>query len=32
MKPGRLNASPDHLSGIEIGDDPTSLEEGFPDA
>ena len=32
MKPGRLNAGPNHLSCIEIGEDPTNLEEGFPDA
>ena len=32
MKHGRLNAGPDHLSRIETGEEPTSLEEGFPDA
>jgi len=32
VKPGRLNNGPDHLSRIESGEDPTSLEEGLPDA
>ena len=32
MKSGRLNAGFDHLSGIETGEDPTNIEEGFPDA
>lgn len=32
MKPGWLNAGLDHLSRIEIGEEPTSLEEGFLDA
>lgn len=31
MKPGRLNAGPDHLSQIEIGEEPTTLEEGLVD-
>lgn len=30
MKPGRLNAGPDHLSRIETGEEPTNLEEGLP--
>lgn len=30
MKPGHLNASPNQLSRIETGDEPTSLEEGLP--
>jgi hypothetical protein len=32
VKPGCLNAGPDHLSRIETGEEPTSLEEGLPDA
>ena len=32
VKPERLNARPDHLSRIENGEEPTSLEEGLPDA
>lgn len=32
MKPRRLNAGPDHLSWIEIGEEPNNLEEGFLDA
>ena len=32
VKPGRLNAGLDHLSRIETGEDPTNIEEGFPDA
>jgi len=32
VKPGRLNAGPNHTSCIEIGEEPTNLEEGFPDA
>ena len=32
VKPGRLNARPDHLSQIENGEEPTSLEEGLRDA
>jgi len=31
MKPGGLNVGPDHLSRIEIGEEPTSLEDGLPD-
>ena len=31
MKPGRLNVGPDHLSQIETGEEPTSLEENLPD-
>lgn len=30
MKPGHLNASLDHLSKIEISNEPTNLEEGLP--
>lgn len=32
VKPGHLNAGLDHLSRIETGEEPTSLEEGLPDA
>ena len=31
MKPGHLNAGPDHLSRIEIGKEPTNIDEGLPD-
>ena len=32
VKPGRLNAGPDHLSRLESGEEPISLEECLPDA
>eukprot|EP00253_Pinus_taeda_P032512 PITA_32512 len=32
VKPGRFNAAPDYLSRIEMGEEPNSLEERFPDA
>jgi len=32
VKPGRLNIGLDHLLHIETGEEPTSLEEGLPDA
>lgn len=32
VKPGRLNAGPNHLSQIENGEEPTKIGEGFPDA
>ena len=32
VKPGRLNAGPDHLSRIETGEEPTNLEDNLPDA
>jgi len=32
VKPKRLNAGQDHLSRIEIGKEPTNLEEGLPNA
>lgn len=32
VKPGHLNAGPNHLSRIETGEEPTNLEDGLPDA
>ena len=32
VKPGRLNARPDHLSRLESGEEPISLEECLLDA
>ena len=32
VKPGRLNVGPYHLSRIESGEEPTSLEDNFRDA
>ena len=32
MKPGRLNAGPDHLSHIEIEEEPTNIDDSLPDA
>ena len=32
VKLGRLNARPDHLSRLELGEEPTSLEDNLPDA
>jgi hypothetical protein len=32
VKPGRLNAGPDHLSRITNGEEPSNLEDNFPDA
>jgi hypothetical protein len=32
VKPGKLNAGPDHLSRITNGEEPKNLEENFPDA
>ena len=32
VKPGRLNVGPDHLSRLELGEEPISLEECLPDA
>ena len=32
VKPGRLNTGPDHLSRLELGEEPTSLEDHLPDA
>ena len=31
VKPGWLNARPDHLSRIETGEEPTNIEGGLPD-
>ena len=31
MKPIRLNVRLDHLSRIEIGEEPTSIEDNLPD-
>ena len=31
VKPGRLNGGPDHLSKIEMGEEPTNIEDGLPD-
>ena len=32
VKPGRLNAGPDHLSWIDWGEEPSILEDNLPDA
>ena len=32
VKPGRFNLGPDHLLRLELGEEPTSLHEGLPDA
>jgi hypothetical protein len=32
VKSGRLNAGPDHLSRITNGEEPSNLEDNFPDA
>jgi hypothetical protein len=32
VKPGRMNKGPDHLSMLEHGKEPTSLEDTLPDA
>ena len=32
VKLGRLNLGPDHLSRLELGEEPTSLDEGLPNA
>lgn len=32
VKQGRLNAGPDHLLRLEIGEEPTSIEDNLPDA
>jgi hypothetical protein len=32
VKPARLNGGPDHLSRITNGEEPSTLEDNFPDA
>jgi hypothetical protein len=32
VKPGRVNKGPDHLSRLEHGEEPTSLDDTLPDA
>ena len=32
VKPGRLNAGPDHLSQIDSGEEPSNLEDNLPNA
>jgi hypothetical protein len=32
VKPGKLNAGPNHLSMITNGEEPTNLEDNFPNA
>jgi hypothetical protein len=32
VKPGRMNKGPDHLSGLEHGEEPTNLDDTLPDA
>ena len=32
VKPGKLNKGPDHLSRVTNGEEPTNLEDTFPDA
>ena len=32
VKPGKLNVGPDHLSRIDSGEEPSNLEDNFPDA
>ena len=32
MKPGRLNVGLDNISHNEIGEEPTNIDDGFPDA
>ena len=32
VKPGQLNAGPDHLSRSENGEEPTNIDDGLPDA
>jgi hypothetical protein len=32
VKPGRMNKGPNHLSRLEHGEEPTSLEDTLPDA
>jgi hypothetical protein len=32
VKPGKLNVGPDHLSWVNNGEEPSNLEDNFPDA
>jgi hypothetical protein len=32
VKPRRMNKGPDHLSRLEHGEEPTSLDDTLPDA
>ena len=32
VKPGWLNAGSDHLSRVVNGEEPTNIDDGFPDA
>jgi hypothetical protein len=32
VKPRRMNKGPDHLSSLEHGEEPTSLDDTLPDA
>ena len=32
VKPGKLNVGPGHLSRIDIGEEPTGVEDELPDA
>jgi hypothetical protein len=32
VNPGRMNKGPDHLSRLEHGEEPTSLEDTLPNA
>jgi hypothetical protein len=32
VKPGKLNAGPNHLSRVTNGEEPTNLEDNFHDA
>jgi hypothetical protein len=32
VEPGKLNAGPDHLSRVTNREEPTNLEDNFPDA
>ena len=32
VKPGRLNVGPNHLLWIDSGEEPSNLEDNFPDA
>ena len=32
VRPGKLNVGPDHLSRIDTGEEPTGIDDDFPDA